>query len=203
MSPRGAELEEMSRWGAKRYVCFFLSCTIYDGQFTVVEWREDGQWVCFLSTINFHYLRSLSGFETADSYYSLFMMPGDCSWEEFGEWGQFQVGSRFGFRSPPWPFALLRRQEQTGKSVWQLLSAEPTSGEMMRAIEDLHWYFDAHRERLIRYYEENEAARLAQVKWLKEHSPPPMNTVIEFFPIRSSQAPDRLGRKSFNPQIPR
>lgn len=198
------ELEEIAPWGAKRDVSAFLSCTIYDKQFTVVEWQEDGQWVRFLSTINFHYLRGLSGFETANSYYSFFMMPGDSSREEFEEWRQFLARNSFGFQpSPSWPFALLRQQEQTGKSVWQLLSAEPVSGEVLRTIEDLHRYFDINREGLIRSYEEREAVRLAQEKWLQENPPTPKNTVVEFFPIRSSQAPDRLGRKSFNPSMPR
>ena len=201
--PTGTELEEMPPWNAKRDAFAFLSCTIYDGQFTVVEWQEDGQWVRFLSTVNFHYLRPLSDFETAGSYYSFFMMPGDCRREEFEEWGRFLAGSSFGSRPPPWPFALLRRQEQTGESAWQLLSAEPVSGEVLRTIEDLHRYFDAHREQLIRGHEENEAARLAQEKWLKENPPVPKDTVVEFFPIRSSQAPDRLGRNPFNPQMPR
>lgn len=191
---------EIPTWSAKRDAFAFLSCTIYDGQFTVVEWQDDGQWVRFLSTINFHYLRGLLTLETATCDYSFFMMPGDSSREEFEEWRQFLARNSWGAFFPTWPFALLRQQEQTGKSAWQRLSAEPVSSEVLQAIEDLHRYFDANREGLIRSYE--EAVRLAQEKWLQENPPTPKNTVVEFFPIRSTQASDRLGRKSLNPQAP-
>lgn len=196
-----ADLEEMQQWESKRYVHAFLSCTIYDGQFTVVEWYEDGQWVRFLSTVNFHYLSQLSDFETAEGFYSFFMGRGDCSREDFEEWALF-AGNASGPAARPWPFGLLRRQEQTGKSAWQLLSAEPVSGEVTQAIEGLHQYFDAHRDRLIREYHESEAVRLAREQWLKDHPPVPKSTVVEFFPIRSSHAPDRPGPKPHNPLLP-
>ena len=192
--PTAAELEEMQRLESKRYAYAFLSCTIYDNQFTEVEWYEDGQWVSFLTTINFHYLSQLSDFETPDSFYSIFMGIGDCSREEFEGLGEaLLAGNAFGFHSRPWPFGLLQRQAQTGKSAWQLITTRPVSSEVTQAIDDLHRYFDANRDTLIREYNESEAARLAQEQWLRDNPPAPKDSVIEFFPIRSRHAPDRLG----------
>ena len=199
--PTAAELEEMQRLESKRYAYAFLSCTVYDSRFTEVEWYEDGRWVRFLTTINFHYLSQLSDFETPDSSYSIFMGLGDCSREEFDGWNQALVAeSAFGFHSRPWPFGLLQRQAQTGKSAWQLITAGPVSSEVTQAIDDLHRYFDANRDKLVREYDESEAARLALEQWLKENPPQPKDSVVEFFPIRSRHAPDRLGLKPISQQ---
>ena len=202
--PTAAELEEMQRLESKRYAYAFLSCTVYDNQCTEVEWYEDGQWVSFLTTINFHYLSQLSDFETPDSFYSIFMGLGDCSREEFeGLSEALLAGNAFGFHSRPWPFGLLWRQAQTGKSAWQITTARPVSSEVTQAIDDLHRYFDANRDRLIREYNESEAARLAREQWLKENPPLPKDSVVEFFPIHSRHAPDRLGLKPISEGVPR
>lgn len=195
-TPTAAELEEMRRLESKRYAFAFLSCTVYDHEFTEVEWYEDGQWVSFLTTIDFHYLSQLSDFETADSLYSFFMGLGDCSRGDFEGTREAFIGENtFGFHPRPWPFGLLQRQQQTGKSAWQITAKSPASKEVMQAIDDLHRYFDANRDNLIREYKEIEAARLAQEQRLKEHPPVPKDSVVEFFPIRSGHAPDRLGLK--------
>lgn len=178
--PTAAELEEMQRLESKRYACAFLLCAVYDGEFTEVEWYEGGQWVSFLSTINFHYLSPLSDFETPGSYYSIFMGLGDCGREEFALFAGNASAPR------PWPSGLLQRQKQTGKSVWRILAQGPESRGAVQAIEELHRYFDAHRDKLTGEYEEGEAARLAREQWLKEHPPVPKDTVINYFPIRSS-----------------
>jgi len=200
-TPTADELEEMRRLESKRYAYAFLSCTVYDNQFTEVEWYEDGQWVSFLTTINFHYLSPWSDFETADSLYSIFMGLGDCSRADFEGTREAFIGENtFGFHPRPWPFGLLQRQQQTGKSSWQITAKSPASKEVMQAIDDLHRYFDANRDDLLREYKEIEAARLAQEQWLKEHPPVPKDSVVEFFPIRSSHAPDHLGLKPISQQ---
>jgi hypothetical protein len=200
--PTAAELEEMQRLESKRYAYAFLSCTVYDHEFTEVEWYEDGQWVSFLTTIDFHYLSQLSDFETADSLYSFFMGLGDCSREDFEGTREAFIGeNKFGFHPRPWPFGLLQRQQQTGKSAWQITAKSPASKEVMQAIDDLHRYFDANRDNLIRECKEIEAARLAQEQWLKEHPPLPKDSVVEFFPIHSRHAPDRLGLKPISQQL--
>ena len=57
--------------------------------------------------------------------------------------------------------------------------------EALKALTDLHRYYDANRDRLTREYAEAEAARIAQEQWNKEHPPIPKDTVTNFFPIRS------------------
>lgn len=188
------EQEETQQWDSKRYAYAFLSCIVYDSQFTEVEWYENGQCARFLTTINGHYLRSLSDFETPRSYYSMFMSVGDYSREEFEAMVLF-AGNPRGSDARAWPFDLLRRREQTGKSAWRLLTKDPVSSEIMQAIADMHEYYDAHRDKLIGAYNESETIRLAQEQWLREHPPVAKDTVVEFFPIRSRHAPDQLGLK--------
>jgi hypothetical protein len=58
--------------------------------------------------------------------------------------------------------------------------------EALQGLEDLHRYYDAHKTELIQQYQQSEAARLAQEEYLRAHPPQPKNTVIQYFPIRSS-----------------
>jgi hypothetical protein len=53
-------------------------------------------------------------------------------------------------------------------------------------IEALHTYYDANAAKLAAELRQREAEQAAHERWLKEHPPIPRDTMIEYFPIRSS-----------------
>lgn len=55
-----------------------------------------------------------------------------------------------------------------------------------QAVEDLHRYYDAHQAVLTTAYFERESRRIAEEKALLANPPKPKDTVLQYFPIRSS-----------------
>ncbi len=167
------EIAEAARIEAKRQVNLWISCTVFDGQFTEVRIPQDGQEVMIYSTIDFNLLAQGFDLETADSFYSLFLGLGDAPREEFT--GQ-------------WPKRLLAEAARTGQSKWQVVGQLQPSAETLRTLEDLHRYFDAQRDGLIAQRAERDAAQKVQEEWLKANPPVPEDIEVNFFPIHSSSA---------------
>jgi hypothetical protein len=172
--PTAEEIARAERIESKRQVNLWISCTVFDGQFTEVRIPQNGQEVVIHSSIDFNLLAQGFDLETADSFYSLFMGLGDVTREEFaGEW----------------PEQLLAEAANAGKSKWQVVSELQPTADTARTIEDLHRYFDAHRETLITQKAQRDAAQKAQDEWLRANQPAPEDIEVNFFPIRSSSAP--------------
>ena len=173
-APTAEEIAQAERIESKRQVNLWLSCTVFGGQFTEIRLPQDGQEVVLHSSIDFNVLAQAFNLETGDSYYSLFLGLGDAPREDFT--GQ-------------WPTTLLAEAARTGKSKWQVVSKMQLSADSLRTVEDLHKYFDTHRESLIAQRAQREAAQRAREEWLKANPPVPQDIVINFFPIRSSDPP--------------
>jgi hypothetical protein len=164
--PTAEEMARAERIEAKRQVNFWISCTVFDGQFTEVRIPQDGQEVVIYSTIDFNLLAQGFDLETADSFYSLYMGLGDVTHEEFaGEW----------------PEGLLAEAAKAGTSKWRVVSKLQPTADNVRTIEDLHRYFDAHRETLIAQRAQRDAAQKAHEEWLKANPPVPEDIVINYF----------------------
>ena len=164
--PTAEEIAREQRLAAKRDVNLWISCTVFDGQFTEVRIPQDGQEVVIFSTIDFNLLAQGFDLETADSFYSLFMGLGDVLREEFG--GE-------------WPGRLLAEAAKAGTSKWRVVSKLQPTADTVRTIEDLHRYFDAHREALIAQRAQRDAAQKAYEEWIKANPPVPEDIVINYF----------------------
>lgn len=53
--------------------------------------------------------------------------------------------------------------------------------EILKALDALHTFFDANRQRLAEDYAKQETARIERERWLKEHPPVPKDTVINYW----------------------
>jgi hypothetical protein len=172
--PTAEEIAEAARIDAKRQVNLWISCTVFDGQFTEVRFPQDGQEVVIHSTIDFNLLGQGFDLETENSLYNLYLGLGDVPRDEFmGEW----------------PVRLLAEAARAGRSKWQVVSRLQPSADTVRTIEDLHGYFDAHRETLVALRSQREAAQKAREEWLKANPPVPEDIVVNYFPVRSSYPP--------------
>lgn len=172
--PTAEEVARAERIEAKRQVNLWISCTVFDGQFTEVRIPQDDQEVVIHSTIDFTLLAPGFDLETEDSFYSLYMGLGDAPREEFSE---------------EWPARLLAAAAKAGKSKWLVVGNTQPSADTVRTIEDIHRYFDAHRESLIAQKAQGEAAQKAHEEWLKANPPVPEDIVINYFLIRRTSRP--------------
>lgn len=187
-APRALTAEEqamLDKWNAKEDVFMFLSCTIYGDGSTEVRWgRKDGEYVIW-SSIDFNYLGGIFQFKAKTTRYNLFLSIDDKTSESSRAWNA-EVDARK--LSPALKGSVPTLNNVSGvPSVYRIISA-PNTGtnlEVTRAMEALHRYFDANRERLVWEYKEAEAARIAEEKWNREHPPAPKETRINYFPIRS------------------
>ena len=188
-TPTAEELAEMQRWEVLNHVTLFLSCTVYDDQLTEVRFRHGDSDITFWSTVNFHYLSQLLDLQTKDTYYFIMMGIGDSTTEEvLQQSAELQRMGRLDLLSTP-PADLLDARKAQRQSTWRITSKGPVPPEAQRAIEDLHAHFDANRDALIAARAEREAAWAAHEQWIKDNPPQPKDTVIQFFPIRSSHSP--------------
>lgn len=184
------ELAEMRRWDKMHHVSLFLSCMVYDGKLTEVRFRQGNSDVVFWSSIDFRLFNQLTDFQIGDAYYSFIVAVSDWRREDFDQ--QKAELLRLGRRDwvSTWPSDLLAADRGGSPSAWRITSQNPVSPEALRTVEDLHAYFDSNRQDLMVQHEEREKARIAEIERLGDSPPVPEDTVIQFFPIRSSHLPD-------------
>jgi hypothetical protein len=187
--PTAAELEEMRKMAEKRFASVFLQCTLFNKQFTEVEWNEEGVNLAFLTTANFQYLSQHSDFDTGASECSFWMACGEGDRTEFEAMNRvFAMGRVAGRKPRSWPASLIQQLKRTGKSAWQVVSTGPVPPEVLKVIEALHTYYDANVAKLAAEFRQREAEHAARERWLREHPPIHLDTTVEYFPIRSSSA---------------
>lgn len=78
-------------------------------------------------------------------------------------------------------------------SQYRIVKFPPTGIDpgVTAALDALHGYYSANKAQLTNEFEEAETKRLEQEAWLREHPPVPKDSVITYFPIRSSQGGSR------------
>lgn len=181
--PSAGELAEMRHWESLRYEDFGGSATVLEGAGTLFRiWTPQGE-VVARSSLDFNVLRSLWDFEWAGTYYSVFFFAESLPPEEFAAAAQSDPGWAAPFDNFP--------AEVDGESRFTVVSAPKGEGVegALRALEDLHAFFDENRKQLRATYEEDEKVRIAREEWAKAHPPVARDTVVNFFPIRSVYAP--------------
>ncbi len=181
------EQAEALRWEQMDYQTFYPSATAYEGKGSeVFVWTQDGG-VRFLSSIDFRYFQPVYGFEGEGVYYSTFFMLE--LWTEVAVEEAKLEDPSLAIEYPNFP------QEVDGVSQFEVIS--PTPGEenekAIAAMEALHSYYDQDRTKLIKEYQDAEAARIVHEQWLKNNPPIPQDTVINYFPIRSDHAKTNEG----------
>ena len=165
----------------------FLSATVYDHSVTELRWSDEKGSHHAYSNIDFNYLVGVSHFETKDSVYNLIMSIGNETRENLYERNQRAVArgmSQSLQKSPPDPAQF--PQDRSSYLVTPKKSAADTSN-VFPALDALHAYYDANSAQLQQASQDREAKRVANEQWQKEHPPgPPPDTVINFWPIKST-----------------
>jgi hypothetical protein len=163
-----AEVEEPQ----KKFEVLSLSATVYDHRVTELRWSHDQREYRAFSNIDFNYFCGVGEIETEDTVYMLIMGIGD------------QPRENAANVPLPESFSPTRSEYRLSNETE---SAVPL--EALAAMDALHRYFDSHRARLIEEHAKREAQRIAREEWLKAHPPVPKDTVINFWPKKSTLYP--------------
>ena len=175
------QLEESAKEGKPREV-LFLSATVRDRKFSEIRWADGvHRWSAF-SNMDFNLLAALGSIETADTEYSLLLAISD---EPAGTDGLAKQGEADGEKA-----AVEGRQipslEKLSPTRAQYLvfedkSGAPPSAKDLAALDALHLYYDANRQRLGDEHAKRQTANAERERWLKEHPPVPKDTVISYW----------------------
>lgn len=154
-----------------------LATTVHDRRFTELRWEHAGAEYRAWSSIDFNHIRSVPQFEVDGVRYAL----------------HFGIGNEAG-KSPPVPAGLAAG----GAPAAFILVQAPAQPEpaALAGIAALHRYYAAHKGELIATWELNEAARIAHEAWQKAHPPVPRDTVIQFWPKKSSRHLDAVTKSA-------
>lgn len=174
----------------KQSVVLFLFATVYDHEFTVLRWSWEGREYQAVSNMDFNYLTGLGMIETEDRVFSLLMGLANESRE------QFQARRQTALQQG-WPAEALQRLPSpppaaVPRPAYWLVSpdpAVPVASGALAGIDALHRYFEANKAALIAAFERWQAEQAARELEAPAAPPPPKETVIQFWPVKSRVYP--------------
>jgi len=196
--PTAEEVAQEQRLASLRYEGVDVYAAVYVGRGSELRmWTELGE-VVALSSVDFRLFDWLFQFEGVGVYYNVFCMAHSWTKEELAEWRQEDPTATWPVDYPAFP------AEQAGMSRFQVISA-PTgeaADTAIEALEAIHAYHDVNRKSLAMAFAEREKTSLAyeqEEAERKANPPPPQDTVINYFPIRSVYAPQGVTKEDANP----
>lgn len=177
-----AKAAEALQVAGKKHETLFLSATIFDRRVTQIRWwGETGERRVF-SNIDFNFLRGVGEVDAPEAVYNLLLRIGD---EPFDEANLLARATRtedwirrFGKAVPP-PEAF--SQVRSEYFVVEAKAHPAPSADEIHALDALHIYFDAHKERLVEAYVRREAENAARTRSLEQHPPIPNDIVVNYW----------------------
>jgi hypothetical protein len=154
-------------------LCFFA--TVYDGKLTLIQWSSGDQTMVALSNINGDYLSTLYGFAEGNTAYEIIAF----------------VDNESSTNADP-QIATWLKQAQNALSAsvpGYVIVSGTADGDTLQGFDALHAYFGANKNTLAQVYAQKQAQWAAEQLQLKQHPPVRPNTVINFWPIKSSVYP--------------
>jgi hypothetical protein len=162
-----------------KLVNLLVSATVFNHQITEISWSQNGVTYRGYSNIDFSLLDGLTQFTSADTVYTLLLVltvPG----------ANPHTGTPPAVPSIPQLPALTPTQSDY---VIVAENGQTPPDDAFTPMDDLHAYFDAHRDDLATLHAQYQANLAAQAQWQKDHPVVPQDTVISFWPIRSNVYP--------------
>ncbi|MEY4484141.1 MAG: hypothetical protein RL693_1593 [Verrucomicrobiota bacterium] len=158
---------------SKDHQMLSISATVYDRKITELRWFKDGKSFHAWSNIDFNYIAGIGSFETADTIYSVVLGIGNETSQSSGIVKSLPALEAF----------------PAAQSSYILIKGDPKTAytaQDVASMDALHHYFAVNRDKLKAAYTLREQERLKQEQWQKAHPPVPKDTVINFWPIKSS-----------------
>ena len=149
----------------------FFSATIYDNQLTVLQYFDGNRGMVAVSNINFNYL-TIDGFVEGDTFYEIVMARD----EESSADADPVTAARL---------AQARGVLPAGAPGYVVVSGT-ASADTIQVLDAMHTYFGANSGVLVQQYRQWQTQNSARALQLKLHPPIRPNTVINYWPIKSS-----------------
>ena len=143
----------------------FFSATVYDHQFTVVRWFDRNQDLALVSNLDFSY------FTTYD-FYEIFM---GLDIESSADADPVTAG---------W-LAQARKSLPANMPAYLIVSGSATADEIQE-LDAFHAYVAENSSNIVQAYQRQQEINAALALQLKLHPPVRPNTVINYWPIKSS-----------------
>lgn len=176
----------------KKYELLCISATVYDHQVTVLRWSdENGSYLAY-SNIDFMNFEGQGAFETSDTIYELIMLGvGEDSRDQILAYNRSITPAEAAEGITPMdvPPSVTEFSRTHSEYIVVEDAANPVSNAACAAIDAMHIYYDANKEKLIADHAKMLSARLAKEAWDKEHPPIPKDTVVNFWPVKSTVYP--------------
>ncbi len=153
-----------------------IGATVYDHQMTDLRWFDGDQWVRAFSNFDFNYLTDTVEFETDDTIYEIFLITGDMA-------SDYLVGDN---QTLQWLAQARRELPSTGIGYRIADGNAMSNPATLVGLDDLCAYFNANKDQLVRDYQKRTADWERQERWNKAHPPVQQDTVINFWPVKSS-----------------
>lgn len=166
---------------AKKSVVLFLSVTVYDRQVSELRWLDGPGAIRIFSNIDFNHFAGVGGFKTADASYTLMLGLGNESREQVD--ARRREAAQRGIPAAAQRQIPARSEFSPTRSEYMVEEdpAHPLSDEATAALDALHVYYDANKQRLTTEYAEREAANAARLQQLKDNPPKPKDTIINYW----------------------
>jgi hypothetical protein len=162
------------------YQMLVFSATVYDHRFTVLQWIDGDNKSTAVTNINFNSFCYTNGFAKGDTYYEIIAFLDDESATEADP------------TTAQW-LAEAKQALKPGTPGYLMVSGTGTPDEI-QALNALHAYYAANSDAMIQTYTERQAQWAAQLLQWKLHPPVRPNTVINYWPIKSSVYPTGSGQ---------
>lgn len=176
--PSADEAATLAAQAAKTHEVLAMGATVYDREVTELRWTSGGRAHVAYSNIDFSLIAGMGQFETVNVVYSLML-----------GWGQATRAS-LAQQTPPKIVPALA-EFPADYSVYFLSSEDVFTAQdeaVLSALDALHEYYDGHVEQIKAAYNERQsqqAARLVQEQWERDHPAPPKDTVLQLWPKKS------------------
>lgn len=208
------EIEEAT--AEQDFQLLFISAVVYDGRVTELRWTENGREHRAFSNIDFHNLAGAE-FESGGTTYFLSVAIDEATRASVAEWNREvdKMGWPLEMKAnlpPPEDFPAghssympVPDESRALALAWNRYLAKtrappdeflpvpnfPPAGTASAAecsvMDAIHEWFDTHESQLIAAREARKAAARERAEHLTANPPEPRDTIINFFPIRSSQ----------------
>jgi hypothetical protein len=157
------------------YDFLLFSATVYDGKLTVLHWFYGGESMVAVSNLNFDYLCTLYGFAEGDTFYEIIAF----------------LDNESSADADPQTAAWLKQARQALPPVvpGYVIISGTASPDVIQGLDALHVYFGANKSALVQAYNRQQTQWAAEQLQLKLHPPVRPNTVINYWPIKSSVYP--------------
>ncbi len=169
-------LQQLQAQQQHTLVSLLLSATVFNHQVTQFSWNYNGVTYQGYSNIDLTLFAGDTEFSVGNTTYSFLI-------NATGVGANPITGAPVAVPSIPELPALTATQ-----SAYVVVTTNGVTipDEAVAPIEALHDYFDANRSAIAAAAAQRQADAAAQAQWVKDHPPVPQNTVINFWPIKST-----------------